>query len=573
MRRQSSRPSNLIAAVDEPISPAMALGMGVQHCFAMSSTLVLVALLAYSVTDSLEVATNLVRISMIAAGLGTILQSLKRGPVGSGYLCPNLAGPAFFPSSLLAAQTGGLSLVFGMTLLTGIFQALLSRVIHRLRALLPPEVTGVIVSMVGISLVGPGISSIAGIETGHMQSNTLATLLGVGTLLVMFGLTVWGTLFMRLYSVLIGIAFGYAVDFALQLGPTDAASAFGHSGLFSLPDIHIPTSMTFDASLILPFLIAGIASTVKAVGDLSTAQKINDDEWVAPEMGSIRRGVLADALAVIASALMGGIGQSTSSSNLGVSLATGVTSRWVGFSAGAIFIFAAFVPVLAHVFVLMPTPVKGAVLVFAACFMIVTGLQLVMTRLMDTRKIFVVGASIIAGLSVDVLPSLYADIDPMLGSLATSSLSLATVTAIGLNLIFRIGVKRRASLVFEPDDDKVETVVRFLQNRGGIWGARRDIIERATTALVEFFEATSMSEHNATDIRIDAHFDQFKLDIYIRYSGVEVALPSKAPDLHEAAGDLDQMQLLSGFIIRSAATKVETSGRNGRNTIHLLFEH
>jgi len=573
MRRQSSRPSNLIAAVNEPISPVMALGMGVQHCFAMSSSLVLAALIAYSISDSLDVAANLVRISMIAAGLGTILQSLKRGPIGSGYLCPNLPGPAFFPSSLLAAQTGGLSLVFGMTFLTGLFQALLSRFIHRLRALLPPEVTGVIVSMVGISLVGPGISSIAGIDSGETESSTVSTLVGISTLLVMFGLTVWGTRFMRLYSVLLGIAFGYALELGFQLGPADAFSAFGNSDLFSLPAIHVPTSMTFDAALILPFLIAGIASTVKAVGDLSTAQKINDDQWVGPEMGSIRRGVLADALAVISSALMGGIGQSTSSSNLGVSLATGVTSRWVGFSAGAIFILAAFVPVLAHVFVLMPTPVKGAVLVFAACFMIVTGLQLVMTRLMDARKIFVVGASIIAGLSVDVLPTLYADIDPTLGSLATSSLSLATVTAIGLNLVFRIGVKRRATLVFEASDDRAEAVVNFLQNRGGLWGARRDIIERATTALVEFVEADAMSEKSAEEIRIDAQFDQFRLDIYIRYRGTPIMLPETAPDLSEAVSDLDQMHLLSGFIIRSAATRVETSSRGDRNSLHLLFEH
>lgn len=573
MRRQSSRPSTLIAAVDEPISPAMALGMGVQHCFAMSSTLVLAALLAYSVSDSVETAANLVRISMIAAGLGTILQSLKRGPVGSGYLCPNLAGPAFFPSSLLAAQTGGLSLVFGMTFLTGIFQALLSRIIHRLRAVLPPEVTGVIVSMVGISLVGPGISSLAGIASGDPDSTVLETLAGLGTLLVMFGLTVWGTPFMRLYSVLIGIAFGYAVVFGMQLVPLGLPAGHGAGGLFSLPDIHLPTSMTFDAALILPFLIAGVASTVKAVGDLSTAQKINDDDWVAPEMKSIRGGILADALAVISSALMGGVGQSTSSSNLGVSLATGVTSRWVGFSAGAIFILAAFVPILAHVFVLMPTPVKGAVLVFAACFMIVTGLQLITTRLMDARKIFVVGASIIAGLSVDVLPSLYSDLHPTLGSLATSSLSLATVTAIGLNLIFRIGVKRRASLVLLPDHDRVDEVVGFLQSKGRLWGARRDIIEHATTALVEFVEAAALAEEEAGEIRIDAHFDQFRLDIYIHYEGPALSLPDSAPNLHDAAGDLNQMQLLSGFIIKRAATKIETTRHGTRNTMHLLFEH
>ncbi|MEM7442326.1 MAG: solute carrier family 23 protein [Pseudomonadota bacterium] len=551
----------------------MAVGMGLQHCFAMSSGLVLAAMLAYTVSDSVDVAAGIVRVSMIAAGIGTILQAIKRGPIGSGYLCPNLSGPAFLPASIMAAQTGGLSLVFGMTLISGVFQALLSRIIHRLRALLPPEVTGVIVTMVGISLVGPGVSNIAGIGPGDADTTPTELAVGLATLLLMFGLTVWGNRSMRLYSVLVGILVGYALAFATQVVPPEAVTEFTEAGLVTLPNFHLPTSLTFDLALLVPFLVAGVASTVKAVGDLSTAQKINDDEWVAPEMKSIRGGVLADALSVISAALLGGIGQSTSSSNLGVSLATGVTSRWIGFSAGAIFIVAAFLPFLAHVFVLMPTPVKGAVLVFVACFMIVTGLQLVMTRLMDARKIFVVGASIVAGLSVDLLPTLYADMDPTLGSLATSSLSLATITAISLNLIFRIGVKRRATLVLESDDDRADAIVRFMQDRGGLWGARRDIIERATSALLELAEALSLAEMNSGPIRVDAHFDQFRFDLFVHFEGDPMEFPTSAPDLRAAAGDIDQMRQLSGFIVQNIATKIEVTQRGASNTVYLAFEH
>jgi NCS2 family nucleobase:cation symporter-2 len=97
--------------------------------------------------------------SMLAGGLGTILQALVHGPVGSGYLCPNLTGPAFVPASLMAARSGGLALVCGMTVVAGVFQVLLSRTIRHLRALLPPEVTGVIVLMVGLSLVRLGATN------------------------------------------------------------------------------------------------------------------------------------------------------------------------------------------------------------------------------------------------------------------------------------------------------------------------------------------------------------------------------------------------------------------------------
>lgn len=37
--------------------------------------------------------------------------------------------------------------------------------------------------------------------------------------------------------------------------------------------------------------------------------------------------------------------------------------------------------------------------------------------------------------------------------------------------------------------------------------------------------------------------------------------------------EADQMQRLSGFLIRSAATKAEATRRDNKNTLHLLFEH
>ena len=56
---------------------------------------------------------------MIGIGVGTILQATNRFGVGSGYLCPQLLGPAFLPASLLAVKTGGLALLYGMTIVAG----------------------------------------------------------------------------------------------------------------------------------------------------------------------------------------------------------------------------------------------------------------------------------------------------------------------------------------------------------------------------------------------------------------------------------------------------------------------
>ena len=77
---------------------------------------------------------------------------------GSGFLCPNLCGPNFFGASMSAAWLGGLPLMRGMTIAAGLFEALFARVVRRLGFLFPPEITGLVVLMVAVSLVPLGTS-------------------------------------------------------------------------------------------------------------------------------------------------------------------------------------------------------------------------------------------------------------------------------------------------------------------------------------------------------------------------------------------------------------------------------
>jgi xanthine permease XanP len=115
----------------------------------------------------LEQATRVVSISMIAAGIGVIAQALRRAPAGSGYLCPQVCGPSYLSAAIFAAQEPvGLSLLFGMTPLAGIFEAAFSRLIKRLRFLFPAEVTGLIVATIGITVTKIAVGMLPGIGAG-----------------------------------------------------------------------------------------------------------------------------------------------------------------------------------------------------------------------------------------------------------------------------------------------------------------------------------------------------------------------------------------------------------------------
>jgi NCS2 family nucleobase:cation symporter-2 len=93
--------------------------------------------------------------------------------------------------------------------------------------------------------------------------------------------------------------------------------------------------------------------------------------------------------------LLGGIGQSTFSSNVGLSLATGATSRSIAIPCGILMILLAFLPKLAALFAVMPDPVIGAIVVYVACYMILAGIQVITSRMLDARRIFVVGIALI----------------------------------------------------------------------------------------------------------------------------------------------------------------------------------
>jgi NCS2 family nucleobase:cation symporter-2 len=431
------RPPGLLYGLEDVPPLGLTILMGLQHALAMSSTLVLPALIVQEAGGSPALAMAFVQGSMLATGVGTILQALSRGPIGAGCLCPSLAGPAFVPASLVAAQTGGLSLVCGMTMLAGLFQILFSATARHLRGLLPPEVTGVIVLMVGLSLVRLGVTNLVGVFHPDEVAELHEAAVGLLALAVMVVVTVAGGRALRLYGVLLGIAVGYAAAYAVGgLGPAEVRPVLD-APLLALPRPHVFSGPLLDAALLVPFLVAALSSTAKTVGDLSTCQRINDAHWDHPEMHAIQRGMLADALSVVTAGLAGGLGQSTSSSNVGLSVATGITSRRIGFWAGGLFAALGLVPMLAMTVVVMPKPVRGATLVFVACFMIVAGIQLVVTRPFDPRRTFVVGGAIIAGLTVDVVPFVFQGLPVTLRMLASSDVAAATVVAIGLNLLLR----------------------------------------------------------------------------------------------------------------------------------------
>ncbi|MEJ2719501.1 MAG: solute carrier family 23 protein [Deltaproteobacteria bacterium] len=355
-----TRPKNLVYAVDE-MPPFLNLGvLGLQLVSVLAIYLVLMVIVVREAGASAEVAQHAVSFGMIALGAGAVFQGLWKGPVGSGYLAPPVLSAVYLHNSIMAARIGGLPLVYGMTIIAGIFEGGLSRVLLRLRRYFPPVVSGLIVLAVGLELGLVGVEKLLDVSAdaagAHMRTHiAVATL----TLSVMVGLSIWARGMWRLLCTLIGIIAGLAAAIATGLlNPADVARIWA-APIFAIPDPS-DISYSFDLSLLIPFLFAGLAAGLRVIGVVISCQQINDADWTRPEMGSIRGGVLADGIGCAVSGLLGGMGMSSAPSAVGVSKASGATSRYIALAIGFWFTVFACFPKVAAMFLALPMSVVGA---------------------------------------------------------------------------------------------------------------------------------------------------------------------------------------------------------------------
>lgn len=435
----ATKPASLIYGVDDSVPPGALALLAVQHIFLMSSSIVLPIVLVNEIGGSFMDVRAVVALTMIACGIGTILQALRLPGLGSGFLCPNLCGPNFFAASMTAAWLGGIPLMRGMTIFAGLVEIVFARFAHRLAFLFPAEVTGLVVFMVGVGLIPVGVSRFFHIDFSGEPIDNASLMVAVATLFIMIALNVWGGKQIKLYALLIGMAAGYVLSAATGQLTMEMFAEVSRAPWFGVPQLDSMFELSFDWSLAPLFIIVSICGALKSYGNLVLCEKVNDEDWKEPDMPRIGRGLTADGLCVTLSGVLGGLPSDTSASNVTFSAASGATARVIGFAAGGLFAVLGFSPKLSALLSIMPAPVSGAILVFVVCFMMISGLAIMLANKPDTRKTFVLGTALCFGLSLDILPQLYASVTPWMRPLFESSLTLSTVVAVILLQLLRFG--------------------------------------------------------------------------------------------------------------------------------------
>lgn len=570
--RAVRKPAALIYGVEENVPLSSALVLGLQHALESASKLTLPIALLMSLGVSGSQLETMIVATLVLCGVSTALVASRSAIFGFGHLVPAAILSSFVSPAMLAAQKGGLPLVAGMTLVSGAAVLLLSRALHRWRAMFPAEVVGLIAFMVGASQASLAVSRFLGISRANQTPDPQHLLIATLTLGLLAGLTVWGKGRLRLFSSLITLAAGYtACAFAGMIRP-EQWERLGQADWIGLPAVS-PPGLAFDPQLILPFAILGLSASLKASGDLTIAEKISDADWKRTDLKAAGSAILSYSLGTIASALLGGFALLSSSSNVGLAAATGAAARRIGFFCGGILVALACFPKLIVLIGIAPAPVIGATFLLVVSYNLIAGMQIIMSRMMEARHTYIIGLSLLFGLSVDAVPGAYDGLPGWLRPIFASGLTLATTMVVMLNLLFRIGTSRKHQTDLAPTGEDIQKVYDFLEQNGAEWGARKEVVEKATSVVVEVYEAISLAGVAAGNVILTASFDEFKLEVLVRYSGILIEFqraPMNPADLLKS--DMPVMPI-GGLLIHRLADRVRTRREGDRCEIELYFEH
>ncbi len=565
------KPANIIYGVDDTPPLGATLLLAMQHAALSIVFIVYPLMLVTESGGTLEDAERIATASILAISAGTFLQCFGKKGVGSGYLAVHISNPIYLPVSIQASRMGGLGLVFGMTIFAGLFSVAFSRFLKHLRSLFPSEVCGVAVVMLGATMAGPAAARFLGIHGNH-EVDPRSVAVAFIALSPMVAVSVWSRSQIRTYAVLIGLSAGYAAAFCLGLINQDSLRCVMDRGLVALPLLSVP-DWYFQASLVIPFLVTALVSSLDSIAGIITCQKINQSEFARPDMENAGKGVLADGIGTTLCGLLGTSGSGVSSANIALSMATGATARRIGVVAAMLIVATAFVPPVAILLSRMPPPVMGAVMVYAAAFLVTSGMELITSRMLDTRRVFVVGGSMVVGLAAMQMAELARTLPDWLYSIAGSPFAIASLCAVALNGLFRIGVSQKAHLNIEPVLTSIPTVIRFIESRCSAWGARRLVMQRAQAAITELLESVVMMKLSEGSIDVNARFDEYHLDVEVSYAG------QPFPDIREFSSpaqlleDEDAVLHMSRLLIGHHADQVRFSVRQGKQLLSLHFDH
>ena len=463
MNGDGSRPRHGIRyEADERPPKPLAFGLGLQLAVLTIAGVVLTPVIVIRAAGGDATYLSWAVFAAVAvSGVTTVLQAVRVGRVGAGYVLMMGTSGAFIAVCVTAIVQGGPAMLATLVVISSLFQFALSARLSLLRRILTPTVAGTVIMLIAVTVMPIVFGMLTEVPAGAPA--VAAPVCAVATALVIVGIALRATGVLRLWAPVVGVAVGSLVG--AYYGIYDTAR-IAEAAWIGLPEVGWPG---FDLDFgpvfwgLLPaFVFVTLVGAIETLGDSVAIQRVSWRRPRAVDFRAVQGAVAADGVGNLLSGLMGTVPNTTYSTSISVTELTGVAARSVGVAVGVVFVAAAFLPKVLAAVLAIPGPVVAAYATVLLSMLFVLGMTVVIQDGIDYRKGLVAGVSFWIGVGFQhglIFPDLVAGVA---GGFLQNGMTAGGLAAILMTGFLELAAPRRSRLETDLDVSVLPRMREFL---------------------------------------------------------------------------------------------------------------
>ena len=553
----------------------LTIGLGAQYTvLALAGVVLTPAILISTAGGSEAYLTWAIFGALTVSGVTTIVQALRIGRIGAGYILVMGSTAAFLPMSITAIVESGPALLATLIVMASMVQFILGAKMAVLRRVFTPTVAGTVLMLIPVSLAPIIFDKLTEAPAGAPESAALVTGTVTLAVVVLVALRLSGA--WRVWAPAIGLAAGGLTGLYFGIYDLERVANAPWIGLpdFSgYPGLDLGFGGVFWA-LLPGFIIVTLVGAMDTLGDAIAIQRASWRKPRAIDFRSIQGAINADGFGNLLSGIGGTVPNTTYGASIAIAELTGVASRAVGVWVGILFMALAFLPKLVAVVVALPGPVAGAYLAIIVALIFVFGVKILTNDGLDYRKSLIVGFAFWVGIAFQfdmIYPEL---LEGFWGDLLGQGMTSGGITVILLSGFLDLTGKRPRRLRSTLSIDALPVIDAFLCDFAKRMRCDEPMTNRLR-AVAEEAVHTLLGDGETSrerDLLLVARADGRSADLEFIAGGADANLEEQLAMLSEGVTDLPNEAETPLRLLRHYATSVRHQQYHGTDIVTFRVE-
>ncbi|MCG9595153.1 purine permease [Vibrio sp. Isolate25] len=441
----------LLYTLNQKPPRGITLLLALQHMLASIGGIVAVPLIVgASIGLPNEEIVSLINAALLASGIVTMAQCLGFGPIGIRLPVVMGSSFAFLGVAIAIGREGGVASIMGSALVGSLVVIFASFYMDKVRKLFPTVVSGVVVTLIGLTILPVAMNWVGDAPAASENFATLPKLfLAIVSLGIVVAVSVYCKGAVAASAIVIGLAGGYIVALSMGMVNLDDVSTAAWVGG---PE-PLKYGLSFHASAIVSMSLVYIVVIAEATGDFMALAN-NCNKQVSGK--DLQRGLLGDGLGSTLAAILTAMPLASFSQNVGIVGITGVASRFVVAATGGLLILGGLFPKLAAIAVTIPKPVLGGVGFVMFGMIAYAGIRMLIKAADTKRNALVICVGLASGLAVTFEPRLLQHLPHDIANFLHSGITTGTIATVLLHQLLPKSSRREERDALKESRDQVQ---------------------------------------------------------------------------------------------------------------------